>query len=97
MQYTCQSPYSGSVTVGFFANPSLGYSGVPAGDASSGHCARRLSETATRVSGVRAEVFNALTSSRLATQLSATKCFDAVKYINGTQVSCSMTEGRGCG
>lgn len=90
MQYQCSGV---SLRPGLFSNPAINFNGVPAGNAQSGHCSRHLSETASKTALVRAEKFNALTSSTLATQLSATKCFDAAKYANGAQVSRSLREG----
>jgi hypothetical protein len=90
MEYQCSAT---NLQPGLFSNPNITFSSVPAGNAQSGHCARRLSETAERTGRARSEKFNALTSSTLATRLSATRCLDAAKYANGTQVSCSLRGG----
>jgi hypothetical protein len=82
MEYTCSG---GSTRIAYLSNPAITFNGQPAGSATSGNCARRLSETAVPCSVVRAEVAPS-TAGSIRTQMAANKCVDAWKFVVGTQV-----------
>jgi hypothetical protein len=51
LSYGC--PDTRTNEVGLFATPSRSINGVPAGDASRGHCARQIAETAATIAAYR--------------------------------------------
>jgi hypothetical protein len=82
MAYTCTG---GSTRIAFLSNPAITFNGRSAGSATSGNCARRLSETAVPCGSVRAEVAPS-TAGSIRTLVVANKCVDAWKFVVGTQV-----------
>lgn len=90
MAYQC----SGSTRIAYLSNPNLRWNGRTIGDASTGWCAKRVTETAGFTGAVTAEK-NPTWAGSIRSGLSASKCVDAASFAQGTQASAVPTAGTG--
>lgn len=85
MSYPCPGG-SWPPVANLLSNPSRTFNNVPAGIATSAHCARQVTESRTRVASARATTTVVPTGGTITSGLNGNKCLDAPNFNSGTQV-----------